>query len=253
MILVDVHCHLESVELNHMLEKVIAGARDAGVARMITSSVSPEQWDISRTIAADHKEVEYSIGIHPWYASLSDIRLLEDIPSFIGKGAVAIGEIGLDVKIDNPTMDVQVPIFRKQLEMAVDLDVPVIMHCRGSHGELLKILKETGAPGRGGIIHSFSGSAELAREFMKFNLSFSLGGVLTYRNSRKRNDLMKTIYPTRLMLETDSPDIMPVGAGERPNLPKNILLNLAAAAEILGIGRPTLYDKIRQYGLKIEE
>jgi TatD DNase family protein len=109
----------------------------------------------------------------------------------------------------------------------------MVLHCRGAFNEMLQSFRKIGVPQRGGILHNFTGSAEVAAQFMDYGFAFSLGGILTYRNSRKRNDMLKRIYPDAFLLETDSPDIPPVETKERPNVPANIVHNLRAAAEIL--------------------
>ncbi|HEX72656.1 MAG TPA: TatD family deoxyribonuclease [Candidatus Hydrogenedentes bacterium] len=130
-------------------------------------------------------------------------------------------------------MDRQTEVFIAQLRVAQRLGLPVVLHCRGAFNEMLRVFKEYGAP-PGGVLHNFSGSSELADQFMAHGLAFSMGGVLTWRNSAKRNRLLRHIYPDHLLLETDAPDIPPVEARGMANTPANILYNLRAAAELLG-------------------
>jgi TatD DNase family protein len=118
----------------------------------------------------------------------------------------------------------------------------------------MQSIRKIGLARSGGIVHNFSGSAELARQLSALGLSFSLGGTLTYRNSRKKREVLEAIYPERFLLETDSPDIPPVEAPGRPNVPANILHNLRAAAEILGepeerIAEYTTENALRIFGL----
>ncbi len=234
MKLVDAHCHLESIHFVNDLDRVIGDARSAGIVKLLTSSITPDQWELSRTIAGRYKEVEFAMGIHPWYIQerfRDDIRGLYAARS---RGAVAIGEIGLDRKNEVVPFGLQVEFFEAQTAAAIETDLPVIIHCRGAFNELIESLKRTGPPRAGGIIHSFSGSPELAGELIRLGLSFSMGGTLTYRNSKKRAAVMKSIYPDRFLLETDSPDIPPVQKHGEINRPHYILYNLEAAAEITG-------------------
>jgi len=233
--LVDVHCHLESEVYTGSLDRVVADAARAGVRKMITSSIEPGQWDLSESIASRFEEVEFALGIHPWYCAPGDIERIPALAEAKNRGAVAIGEIGLDKKSPLRPMELQQAVFGEQLKIARDIDLPVIIHCRGAFEELRDFLKKTGAPKAGGILHTFSGSVEIAEEFMKYGLSFSFGGVLTYRNSRKKREVLKKIYPERMLLETDSPDIPPVEARGVPNVPANILHVLRAAAELLDV------------------
>ena len=236
MELIDTHCHLESSEFEGRLEQVLAEARNAGIVKLITASITPEQWGMSQTLAETFPEVAFALGVHPWYLTPEDVTRVDALRAARDRGAVAIGEIGLDGKVGSSALDAQIPLFEAQLRIACDLDLPVVLHCRAAFGELLRTLKTVGAPKAGGVVHAFSGSVELARELARYGLCFAMGGTLTYRNSRKRAHVLRYVYPEHLLLETDSPDIPPVevrGRGE-PNVPANIRYNLAAAAETLG-------------------
>ncbi|MCL1910975.1 MAG: TatD family hydrolase [Leptospirales bacterium] len=230
MKLVDVHCHLEQWHLGGSLAGIVKEAADAGVVKMVTSSIEPAQWDISLNIAQRFEETECALGIHPWYILPEHADELPRLASFCKKGAIAVGEIGLDSKTGSTPIDLQKTFFEDQLAIARELDLPVIAHCRGSFYEMISSIKRLGKVR--GIIHSFSGSLEIADKFIKLGFSFSMGGILTYRNSPKRAKLLKLIYPSHFLLETDSPDITPVEA-KAPNTPANIVHNLTAAAEIL--------------------
>lgn len=232
MKLVDSHCHLEAPEFSGILDTLIADAEKAGVMKFITSSVTTGEWHLSKSISEKYRSVEYSIGVHPWYVSEKDLEINSKLMA-AEPGHIAIGEIGLDRKIENPPFELQVKIFEEQMKFAVDANLPVIIHCRGAFNELIESINRTGVPAQGGIIHAFSGSREIAETLTKKGLSFSMGGTLTYRASRKRAEAMKVIYPEHFLLETDSPDIPPVGT-EKPNVPANITLNLKGAANLTG-------------------
>ena len=251
MILVDVHCHLESEKFSGMLDQVIADAVKTGVAKLITCSIEPGQWPVSRGLAGKYPEVEFAWGIHPWYIRGDDFHRISELAGAKETGAVAIGEIGLDRKIERPTFELQVKFFEAQMGIAREIDLPVIIHCRGAFNELVISLKRTGMPRAGGVVHSFSGSAEIAAELVKYNLSFSLGGILTYRNSKKRSRMLKSIFPGRFLLETDSPDIPPVEAAGKVNVPGNIRYNLGAAAEMLGATEEEVADATTANAVKL--
>ncbi len=199
--------------------------------------------------------MEFTIGVHPWYVSEEDRDIMFKLERASGMGAVAIGEIGLDMKIENPAFELQREIFELQLQYAVDSDIPVIIHCRGAFNELIETINRIGIPRRGGLIHAYSGSLELTEILIKKGLFFSMGGTLTYKNSRKRSDVLKRIYPDYFLLETDSPDIPPVNT-LKPNVPSNILINLKAASEILEvpeerIAETTTANAEKLFGLKL--
>jgi TatD DNase family protein len=234
MKIVDVHCHLESKHFRGTLDSVIAEARRAGIIRLITASIEPGQWDLSCSIAARYSEVECALGVHPWYIRESYLDNLPRLSDARAMGAVAIGEIGLDSKTEVVDPGLQGVFFEKQLAIAREAGLPVIMHCRGAFNELIKFIRKDGPLEAGGVIHSYSGSPELTEELMALGLSFSMGGTLTYRNSAKRTAVLKMIYPERFLLETDSPDIPPVQKRGEVNRPGNILYNIEAASQIIG-------------------
>ncbi len=256
MRLIDVHCHLESAEFKDSLEGIIASARDAGLVKLITCAITPPQWEESLSLAKKHTEVECALGIHPWYASPGDFARIPELANARKLGAVAIGEIGLDRKIESPSFELQVKIFEEQLAVAREIQLPVNLHCRGAFNELILSIKRVGLPEAGGVIHAFSGSVEIAEELIKYGLSFSMGGTLTYRSSNKRKKTLSRIYPDHFMLETDSPDIPPVNMKGAPNVPANIRYCLTAAMEILGIGEKeiaetTTNNAVKMFGLRL--
>lgn len=234
MKIVDVHCHLESSLYEGKLDDIVAEARRAGLVKLITASITPGEWEFSRSLAERYAEVEYALGVHPWYIREGDFAAVDGLPEAAMRGAVAIGEVGLDRKVEHPPFDVQLRLFTRQIIVARELNLPLVIHCRGAYYELLTCVKQVGLPEAGGVVHSFSGSVEIAEELIGHGLSFSMGGVLTYRNSKKRSEVVKRIYPDHFMLETDSPDIPPVEARNRLHVPANIIYNLRAASEILG-------------------
>lgn len=235
MRLVDAHCHIEDERLRSRLDKVLRDARDAGIIRLLTCAVTPEEWPVSADIARRHPEVAFALGIHPWFVKPEYRSHIDQLRQARKMGAKAIGEIGLDKKIETPAMELQTEFFEAQLDIAKELSLPVAIHCRGAFNELLSSLTRVGIPAVGGMIHAFSGNVQIARPFVEFGLKFSLGRSLTYKKCRKREELMTFIYPDHFLLETDSPDMAPIGADpEMPNEPKNIVFNLRGAADILG-------------------
>jgi TatD DNase family protein len=235
MRLVDAHCHLEDESLYSRLDSVLRDARAAGIVRILTCAVTPEQWPRSAEIARQYPEVAFALGVHPWFATEESLQQLDGLRRARELGASAIGEIGLDSKVESPSMELQTAVFEAQLAIAKELALPVIIHCRGAFNELHASLKRIGAPTPAGIMHAFSGNVQLARTFVQLGLKFSLGRSLTYKPSAKREELLRFIYPEHLLLETDSPDMPPIGAEPGiPNEPRNLPLNLRGAAELLG-------------------
>jgi TatD DNase family protein len=240
MKLVDVHCHLESDAYRESLDDVLADARRVGLIKLVTASITPEQWPVSRALAERYSEVECAWGVHPWYIKPEHESQLDGLYGARDAGVVAVGEIGLDRKVATPEFETQQRLFEAQLRIAVDVDLPLAIHCRGAFDDLAASFKRVGVPKRGGLIHSYSGSAEWIRPWLEKGIHASLGGALTYRNSRKKREVLQLVYPDFLLLETDSPDIPPVELKGQVNVPANIVYNLRAASEILGQSEETI-------------
>jgi TatD DNase family protein len=185
------------------------------------------------SIAASYPEVESAIGVHPWYIGDTPPAALEAMRPLLEAGAAAVGEIGLDRRVSSPPFELQEEFFTRQLCIAREMRLPVIVHCRSAYDDLARILKKNRLPDRGGVILAFSGSAETAAEMIKLGFSFSIGGSMTWKLSGRRRDGIKFIFPDHFLLETDSPDFLPTGIEGEFNEPANIVHNLRAASCIL--------------------
>ena len=233
MRLIDVHCHLQSDVLRPQLSRIISDAEAVGVEKLITCATAPDDWNVCRDVCTEYECVSFALGIHPWYIPDNADSFLDTLDESDFAGAVAIGETGLDSRHPKYPMDKQIHIFRKQLKIASDVNLPVIIHCMGAWQELHHELKSIPLR-RGGVIHNFNGSRELAKTFSGLGFSFSIGGTLTYRDSAKRADMIRSIYPENLLFETDSPDIPPREKKGMINEPSNMVFVLKAASELLG-------------------
>lgn len=254
MELIDAHCHLESEVFSEDLETVVMDAGAAGVTDMITAAWEPSVWARSKAVADRFTQVHHALGVHPCYARKAHLEALPQLDGPNAEGMVAIGEIGLDRAEGAPDFAVQQELFEAQLAIARDRALPVVIHCRRALDEVLRTLKHVGPLPRGGLMHAFPGSAEVARELIKLGFSFSMGRSLTYRPSKKRLAALEVIYPDHLLLETDAPDMPPAGT-EGPNVPANLLLNLRGAEELLGdtaerIAEVTTANARRLFGLE---
>jgi TatD DNase family protein len=233
MQLIDVHCHLHAKNYQDSLPRIIERAERNGIIKMITAATTVGEWDRCLSLAAQYTSVETALGIHPWYISAEDLSLLQNLTDSSFKNIIAIGEIGLDRKHSSVPFEIQLTVFETQLSIAKELELPIVVHCIGAFNELISCVKKIGLAEPGGIIHSFSGSSELAEQLHQLGFYFSIGGILTYAHSPKRYRMLRSIYPDYFLLETDSPDITPVQKKPLPNEPSFILYNLYAAAKIL--------------------
>jgi len=231
---IDSHCHLDHPALASRLVDVLASARAVGVERFIIPGVTPEKWPEIDRLASTTEGVSAAFGLHPMFADRYDGRLQEELSRYAAD-AKAIGEIGLDYALDEVSRDAQKAAFRGQLRLAVRMGLPVIIHCRRAFEDLIQILREEHVCTVGGVMHAYSGSAEMARMFIEENLLISLSGTITYRNAVKSPLVASRIALENLLLETDSPDLAPEPYRGKVNEPAYLLETARMVAAVKGI------------------
>jgi TatD DNase family protein len=231
--LIDTHCHLDCEPLRLRLPEILTSARRAGVTRFVVPGVHPEDWQRMADMAGAHAGVFCAFGVHPMHADLADGASLSRLEGIAGNG-VAIGEIGLDPTYQ-VSLVVQEQAFREQLRLAVALGLPVLVHCRHAFKRTLNILREEKANLVGGIMHAFSGSPEMAREFILLGFAIALSGTVTWKGAVRPLRLAREIPLESLVLETDAPDMTPQAMRGKPNEPAWLLETLQSVAQIRGI------------------
>jgi len=231
---IDSHCHLDHPVLASRLDDVLASARAVGVEGVIIPGVTPEKWQEIDRLASTIEGVSAAFGLHPMFADRYEVRLFEKLVRYAAD-AVAIGEIGLDYALNEIPRDTQKTAFRGQLRLAVRMGLPVIIHCRRAFEDLIQILREEHVREVGGVMHAYSGSAEMARMFIRENLLISLSGTITYRNAVKGPLVASRIALEHLLLETDSPDLAPEPYRGKVNEPAYLLEIARMVAAVKGV------------------
>ncbi len=231
--LVDTHCHLDCEPLHANISAVLDSARRAGVAGCVTPGVHPANWERIAALAREREGIYAAFGIHPMHADLADGSVLQKLAEFAG-GGIAIGEIGLDLYCA-VAQELQERAFREQLRLAVALGKPVLVHCRRSFHRTLVILREENADRVGGIMHAFSGSPEMAREFIRLGFLISISGTVTWEGAVRPVRLAREIPVEHLVMETDAPDLTPIRYRGQPNQPAWLREVLVAVALIRGM------------------
>jgi TatD DNase family protein len=231
--LVDTHCHLDIEPLCSRLPDLLESARRAGVTRLVVPGVHPDGWVRMAAIARVHDGVFPAFGIHPMHAGLAGDDMLARLAG-IAPGGIAIGEIGLDPAYSVP-LEQQEHAFREQLRLAVSLGLPVLVHCRRAFQRTLRILVEEKADQVRGIMHAFSGSVEMAREFIRLGFLVSISGMVTRPNAVRPVRLARELPLESLVLETDAPDMTPQAYRGQPNQPAYLTEVLACVAQVRGM------------------
>lgn len=220
--LVDSHCHLDFADFDFDRIDVLARAKAKGVHYFLVPGIGAHNWQSVLALANKHSGVYAALGIHPYFLANFDNSHFQLLDEYLAteKGVVAVGEFGLDKMVDFP-FEQQLHICKQQLVLAKQYDLPVILHCRKAHNELIQLLQQVKLP-RGGVIHGFSGSTQLAMQYIKLGFKLGIGGVITYPRAGKTRQAVSELPLASLLLETDSPDMPIKGCQGVRNEPVNI-------------------------------
>ncbi|MEW6016238.1 MAG: TatD family hydrolase [Candidatus Zixiibacteriota bacterium] len=215
----DSHCHLDFKEFRGRLDSIIEAAHQAGVHTMINIGADLETSRNSVSLAMKYESVYATVGVHPHDARTYNDDVASELTALLGKSkVVAIGEIGLDYYRDLSPRPVQKKVFRQQLELAVKHQMPVVIHTREAFPETFEIVKEYSPRLPGGIFHCFPGTVEEAMQVIGIGFHISVGGVITFPNSRMAA-VAAGVPLDRILLETDSPYLAPVPYRGKTNQP----------------------------------
>ncbi|MFP1984763.1 TatD family hydrolase [Lonsdalea quercina] len=234
--LIDTHCHFD-VPLFLDDEAVsVRRAQDAGITDIIIPAVDSHHFDLILQLAQRWPGLHAALGLHPLYIARhddEDLALLDARLQSHRKEVVAVGEVGLDLYMDDPQFDRQCHFLGEQLALARRHNLPAILHSRRTHDRLAAILRRCSLP-RTGVVHGFSGSYEQAMAFVRLGYCIGIGGTITYPRASKTRKAIAQLPLECLLLETDAPD-MPVyghqGAPNRPERIRNVLSSLCELRE----------------------
>lgn len=225
----DAHAHYDDEWFNEDRERLFEAMADEGVAGIVSSAVDLSSAEINRAYSEQYSFMYFTAGIHPENLQNIPHNYRERIAELYShKKCVAIGEIGLDYHWDIPR-DLQKNIFIEQLRLADELNAPVVVHDREAHGDVMELLKKYRPKG---LVHCFSGSAEMLREVMKIGMYISVGGVVTFKNARRSVECVKEVPLDRLLLETDAPYLSPVPNRGKRNDSRNIVYTAEKIAQL---------------------
>ncbi len=234
--LIDTHAHLDSKKFKNDQAAVIKRAQEAGIKYIFNIGACEESSKESVELAKKYSQIYAAVGVHPHNAIDVTGDTLRSLRKLAQEEKVrAIGEIGLDYHYDFSPRDVQQRVFRAQLRMAHDLKMPVIIHSREADEDTMRILKEEEVDKLGGIMHCFAGDLAMAEECLRLNLKLAFGGVITFKNAKMTQDVVKTIPLKHLLIETDSPYLTPVPHRGKRNEPAYVVQVAKKIAKIKGI------------------
>lgn len=240
--MIDSHCHLDFPEFDSDRMEVLSSCRKLGVDKIVIPGVLETQWEGLAQLCQHNRELYFSVGIHPWMLDktrlsfaqpeLFTVQLMPIVEKFVTHPrCLAIGEVGLDksIAID---MSSQLIVFRQFIDIANYFSMPLIVHNVKAHNEILSALKNVM---HGGVIHGFSGSYELACEYIERGFFIGVGGTITYERAQKTRKAIKGIPLTAIVLETDAPSMPLSGRQGRRNSPEFLPEVAKAVAELRDI------------------
>jgi len=219
---IDTHCHLDDAAFDGIREQTLAEAAEAGVGRVVNIGYCPERWDSTLALAEANPMVSYALGIHPGHADEFSDNAIDRLAELCRTSRpAAIGEIGMDFYWDGPPAKQQDTALREQLRLAHALGLPAVIHQRSAESEILAIFASEPALPRL-ILHSFDGTEQYVRFAFAVNAIVGVGGLATKQASASLRTLLETVPVNQIVLETDSPYLIPAGARGRRNVPANV-------------------------------
>lgn len=238
--LTDAHCHFDMPAFDGRREAILAECERVGVGRLVIPGVQAPDWGRIRDLAATDERLSPCYGIHPWFVGDHHHEDLDRLRGWLTRERpLALGECGLD-RLQGDLAE-QMPWFESQVQLARDLNLPLVVHSVRAHDEVGAVLRRQ-RPGIPVLIHGFSGSSEQARALVKTGAFLGVGGVITYERARKTRRAVAAVPLEALILETDAPDMPPSGVEKGGNRPDFLPRVLAALIEL----RPESADVIRE-------
>ena len=236
----DSHCHFDFASFDVNRKTIWHACHSLGVKQLTIPGVSPEQWNIAGQIAEQYDGIYFAAGIHPWWIgkvfqdelnSQKIENIFDKLKLSLGhKKCVAVGECGLDAVVATK-LTIQQQLLDAHLQLASELKLPVIIHCRKAHNELILSLKKFNLSA-GGVIHAFSGSIDLANTYWQLGFCLGIGGTITYERAHKTREAVRQLPIEALLLETDAPDMPLQGQQGRDNTPENLPFIAQVLADI---------------------
>ncbi|WP_158973027.1 TatD family hydrolase [Paraglaciecola sp. L3A3] len=223
-VLIDSHCHLDFSCFDQDRLELIKRCKQLAISQFVIPGTQASGWQKQIELAQQYPSIKFALGLHPYFLADYQNEHLEQLTQLLNthkNHLVALGEIGLDsaIAVD---WQLQTEVFTKQLSLAKSFDLPVILHHRKSHNELLRILK-TEQFANGGIIHAFSGSLQQAETYIQLGFKIGVGGSITYPRANKTRQTISQLPLSSLVLETDAPDMPVAGRQGQRNSPEYLV------------------------------
>ncbi len=231
--LIDTHCHIDMEAYHEDRDTVIKSAAQHGISRIITIGIDYQSSLQAVKLAEKYQTLFATVGFHPHDAVKATDTALQELAALAQNGSVVgYGEIGLDYAKNYAPRDVQINAFCRQLHLAKELNLPVVIHDREAHADILELIRSAKHLPRGGVMHCFSGDSRLAQEMIDLGFYISIPGVVTFNNAHLLRETIQNTDLRFLLLETDGPFLAPVPFRGKRNEPKLMLYTAQMVADL---------------------
>ena len=231
--LIDSHCHLDFADFDVDRDAILQHCLQLGIKKIVVPGTTVANWPRQIALCQHSPQLALALGCHPMFMSEHPADAIQQLDQAIQQyKPVALGEIGLDFYLPDFNSKQQLSLFEAQLDLAVKNALPVILHVRKAHDDVLKLLRKKALPG--GIVHAFSGSAQQAEHYRHLNFLLGIGGALTYPRAQRLQRLFTELPLSQIVLETDAPDMPLYGYQGQRNSPENIPIILEKLSQLRG-------------------
>jgi TatD DNase family protein len=239
--LIDTHCHLDFPVFDGCRTRLLARARAAGVDQIVVPGVVADDWPRLLACCEEHGLLP-ALGLHPCFLSRHRDGDLDTLAQGLAQyPVVAVGEIGLDFFIPDPEPERQLKLFDAQLELAQRFNLPVLLHVRKAHDQVLALLRRYRLA-RGGLVHAYSGSLQQAEQYLQLGFRLGIGGTLSYSRAKRLREIVTALPLESFVLETDAPDIPLADYRDEPNRPERVAEVAAILAQLRGVSAECVAD-----------
>ena len=248
--MIDTHAHLTGGVYSSVCE-VVNRAKESGVNKIIAVGFDEDSSREGHDLSKAYADIFFTAGVHPSECKKVDNGVIDRLlPLFSDEKCLAVGEIGLDYHYGKDSKEEQKALFRAQLELAIKVNLPVVIHSREATQDMLEILKEYASElKKGFLMHCYSESAESAQEYLKLGAYFAFGGAITFKNAKKE-DIIRSIPLNRLLCETDCPYMSPVPYRGQTNEPARVVEVYKKMADILSVELCELQTVVKENAVR---
>lgn len=248
----DTHAHYDDEAFDEDRDRVLMGLKEAGVGTVLNVGASMASSESTLALTEQYPFVYGSAGVHPSETAELDEEKFQRLCEILKNPKIlAVGEIGLDYYWEEPEHEIQKKWFLRQLELARQMQLPVIIHSRDAAKDTLDMMKAAKAGDIGGVVHCFSYTREMAREYLNMGFFLGIGGVLTFNNARKLKEVVEYIPLESIVLETDCPYLAPVPNRGKRNSSLNLPYVVEAVSQLKGVDPETVVKVTWENGKRL--